>query len=392
MAMMCPPSWTLRGPQFVSGEAADNGTKLHKVIAAYYTRRAPSAQLAYGLQSESSYQLEEMANDLGVLADWKAYRDLLPGEDMWGKDVDPMIEIPWAFDPDAKEHRIPRSIGDRDYSDVSETEFYGTADLIVEENDRVHVIDWKTGQGYVTPPKDNWQIRVAAVWARNYFNKPVVGHIFMLAKGTWDAHHFSDDELGLYRASLSDLKSRLLALSKTKASPSDFQVGDHCTFCPKFEICPSQMRLVRTAMGEPEIIRATDVSDAAMKVMLLKVAIRKAEDQLRMYVDRNGPVKLSDGSTYEARDSSVEAIDPGLASIVVKNRGLNPLDFADDVKYTKARIKRVLGTKKGKELIDELRDSGAIKKVARRTYRVYKKGEDEGETIDGSAENVKEAS
>jgi hypothetical protein len=158
-------------------------------------------------------------------------------------------EVAYALD---LESEMVRELGQylgRAYPTTSPLEAKGTLDWTGQKADGLwKVKDVKTGL-YVGPPGDDWQLRFfSACIMYTYVVSRVEGEIcYVKDDGSveCDSHVFTAKEmlsvvpdLTMIRRSLIDAHAAFAANGRVEVSP-----GDHCRYCPSFDVCPAQHSL-----------------------------------------------------------------------------------------------------------------------------------------------------
>lgn len=119
--------------------------------------------------------------------------------------------------------------------------FAGTADLVIRSERELHVLDFKTGAGYVGHPRHNWQIRsllAMALGADPFVPGPrrLYGHVYYTQFGDLESQEYSAAEI----RGLLPMLERLPIRSQSAFfphSPRHAIAGDHCRYCGRRGDC-----------------------------------------------------------------------------------------------------------------------------------------------------------
>lgn len=220
-----------------------------------------------------------------------------------------------------------------------------------------HVIDYKTGKGWVPKAAVNWQLRVAALaLARSRGLETVHASIIKLGDdgfAEWDTATFDSWDLATFAEDLRTLRRRIDAereLVQAKASPDKLHLnmGEHCRYCPAFTSCPAQGALIRRMAGEPlqvaEDLRALLTPETAAKaysrVKLVRAALKAVETSLYAYAQEN-PITLEDGTVFGPTEKRVEELNANIVrEVMTQMHGSMVADKACSFDTSKAGIER----------------------------------------------------
>jgi hypothetical protein len=208
---------------------------------------------------------------------------------------------------------VGHNIG-RNYGALRPTEIPMTIDLLGRA-DVPMVIDHKTGWGWVTRARDNWQLRGAAVAVSKLLKVDAVrvGLLFLRdgAAPDWDSTEFDAFDL----ANFEDELTKLPALEKA----ARLVTGSHCRYCPSFQFCPAQTGLARRMASPEDLAEAiTDAPATALTPELaakawerLKAAeyvLKSVRESLRLYAEAT-PIPLGEGIALGRVEKEVDEID-----------------------------------------------------------------------------------
>lgn len=153
------------------------------------------------------------------------------------------IAVAWDYITD-RARALPKGEG-RDYSDVSPSEFVGTADYMGRDGDAVVVLDWKTGHKSLGPAKRSAQLRMLALGGARLVGVDTArtGYVYLREDGTFTTAWatFGAFDLAEIADELRGLADRLShALAADRGIPHE---GDWCGYCPAFNSCPAKTKL-----------------------------------------------------------------------------------------------------------------------------------------------------
>ena len=329
----CPSSAVLpRVPE--STEAAEDGTRLHEVLAARveYLRGMPVV-ISPPLSPEES--------------DWS---DIVLERHPWL--TSHMPEVAYAYDVVTGRGRLlGRNMG-RAYG-VGPTEIPGTADYVRvdEAAGVVEVVDLKTGRGDVTAPSENLQLALLAVSAAAWHGVTTV-RVGILAAPmgstpwvTW----YEFGPLDLLHAA-ARIRRIVEAVEAAKTTPR-YNVGGWCGHCPARRECPTQTAMLRRLATDPQAVGediatgivTPDVARVAyQRYRAVKAAMAQVEAQLHAWAKENNGIPLGNGRVWGPRESQRAAIDVEVAwPELVRRYGVDAAREMMTMKTSKTAIGRV---------------------------------------------------
>lgn len=249
----------------------------------------------------------------------------------------------------------------RVYPEVPAHTYVGTADYYrpARDEDRVVVVDLKTGQSDVPHPKRNLQLHMlaaaAALWEG--LGEATVG-ILQAPEGRnpwWRWHHLDALALAEVGDRLEALDARIARARKDVAKGevpwADLATGDHCQHCPARVHCPAQTALARRLGQDPQDVAnellSTLTPESAGNVLLRVRAVRdvlKAVDAaLYAYATEAGGIPLPDGRVWKKVDKTRACLDgPKTLDALTALHGLEVGKAAVVMESSKAAIERAL--------------------------------------------------
>jgi hypothetical protein len=127
--------------------------------------------------------------------------------------------------------------------DEFETILQGTADVVILNEEQLHVIDWKFGRVWVPP--GTWQIKAYGLMAMETFERETATvHIFQPRAGQGKAEMVIDRD---------ELKEQILdIIRRAQEQYPSFKAGDHCLYCPAKMQCIAAQALETSLTELPE--------------------------------------------------------------------------------------------------------------------------------------------
>jgi len=325
----CPSSAVLpRVPE--SSEAAEDGTRLHEVLA---------TRVAYLRAPVLTLSPEE--------TDWS---DVVLERHPWL--TSHVSEVAYAYDVATGRGRLlGRNLG-RAY-DVGPTEIAGTADYVrVDESaGLVEVVDLKTGRADVTHPSENLQLAVLALAASSWHSVTTV-RVGILAAPVGSTPWVTWHELGPLDLLHAAARIRRLveAVEAAKTTPK-YSVGGWCGYCPARRACPTQTAMLRRLATDPQAV-AEDIATgivtpevariAYQRYRAVKAAMAQVEAQLHAWAKENNGIPLGNGRVWGPRESHRAVIDAEKAwPELVRRYGVDAAREMMTMKTSKTAVGRV---------------------------------------------------
>jgi hypothetical protein len=318
-------------------EAADQGKALHAFLA----------------------RVVEVGRDAALAEVAAEYRDLCAAIDLDRLPtcaLEVSAEVALAYDPETGTAReLGRNIA-RAYSLVGNTEFLGTADIVAIAPHELYVADWKTGHGFITPARENWQLKFLALAAARVYRRTSVrvGIIRILDDGTplSDSADFDTVDLDSIAEDL-----RVLAQKVGRAQelafldqPPPLTTGAHCRYCKSLVYCPAQTSLVRRLAGEADVV-ARDIlaeltperaSQAWQRLKVVEEVVGRVREALYAYACEQ-PIQLPGGTVVGLVQTQRRALDGRVAFRVLRDRfGSDIAEAAVELEASQASIERAL--------------------------------------------------
>ncbi len=329
----CPSSAVLpRVPE--STEAAEDGTRLHEVLASRveHLRAGSECREIEGVTPEET--------------DWS---DVVLERHPWL--TSHVSEVAYAYDVATGRGRLlGRNLG-RAYA-VGPTEIAGTADYVRDGGPGVvEVVDLKTGRGDVTPPAENIQLALLALAAASWHGVTTV-RVGILAAPMGSTPWVTWHELGpldLLHAA-ARIRRVVEAVEAAKTTPR-YNVGGWCGHCPARRACPTQTAMLRRLALDPQAV-AEDIATgivtpdvariAYQRYRAVKAAMHQVEAQLHAWAKENGGIPLGNGKMWGPRESQRAVIDAEKAwPELVRRYGIDAAREMMTMKTSKTAVGRV---------------------------------------------------
>jgi hypothetical protein len=330
MAAICTPSFALPAVSRVASSTGElsRGRQVHAYLESVMRGKDP---------------VEALASIPDAHRDWCAGIDLaqLPhGE--------PEVAYAW----DVRTGLARRLEGThRDYSDASEWEICGTADLVVpgdHANGNVPtVVDWKSAVWDLDLDASRFQLSFYALCVASLMGATEVrcgiGEIDRDGGVYWHRFDLDVDALNDLSETIRGIHSRVRAVRrKYESLPAadrpywtpDVTMGAHCARCPSWRYCPAMRAAVAMQFGQ-EHVTALDAQDVARAwarakeaergVDVLRPAVEQALSDvgdidvgdgriLRRQINKNGATSIlfvSEGSKRGKKSSARKSADAG---------------------------------------------------------------------------------
>jgi hypothetical protein len=321
-----------------STEAAEDGTRLHEVLA---------ARVAY-LRGEQTRAGDGECP--GAAAEEDEWADVVLERHPWLEHH--VSEVAYAYDVATGAGRLlGRNLG-RAY-DVGPTEIAGTADYVRvdEAAGVVEVVDLKTGRADVTAPSENLQLALLALATASWHGVTTVrvGILHAPPGSTpWVTWHTLEAFDLLHAA--ARIRRVVEAVEAAKTAPR-YNVGGWCGHCPARRACPTQTAMLKRLAADPQAV-AEDIATgivtpdvariAYQRYRAVKAAMAQVEAQLHAWAKENGGIPLGDGRVWGPRESQRAVIDAEKAwPELVRRYGLDAAREMMAMKTSKTAIGRV---------------------------------------------------
>ena len=123
---------------------------------------------------------------------------------------------------------------------------YGTADLILQADDALYLVDYKFGKMRVDEPTENLQLRAyAAAALQKYKNYEVCKYIIIQPKQTYKWGHLDKAQIGTV---VDEVKNIINECNIYEASGKIRPHVDSCVFCKHFGTCSGPVDLIENVI------------------------------------------------------------------------------------------------------------------------------------------------
>ncbi|USL89269.1 nuclease [Bacillus phage vB_BceS_LY1] len=338
----CPPSARLTDaiPDNRNSEYAKQGEAAHEysehILRAYLSGHdGADVQAVQDFEATNPYFDEEMLEKVSEYVDYVI--------ETYEKEEEDMLTTYMAIETEL------------DYSNWAEDGF-GTGDILIVNDERLHVIDLKYGKGVHVSAEDNSQLKMYALGAMNHFKdeydfKDIVLHICQPRLGNFSTFEINAIDL-LKWAQLVVRPAAKLAF----AGEGEFKAGDHCRWCKVKGNCNARaeenLKALEYEFQEPALIPDEDIGTILHLAMQLKAWAGDVESYVKKQVLQG---KQIDGWKQVKGRSSRKFTD------VHKVQARLEDDLIDEEVFLKepemkslSVIEKALGKKAFKELLGDL--------------------------------------
>lgn len=268
-------------------------------------------------------------------------------------------EVAFAHDVETRSAQLLGARLGRVYPPVAETAYVGTADYYrpAEDEDRVIVVDLKTGFVRAPHPRRNKQLHFLGLAAARWHGVPeaTVG-ILQAPPGQrpwWRWHHLdafalAEAEVELQRMHQS-IHQAQLALDAGEMPRT--VLGDHCAHCPARLSCPAQQALVRQMAVEPDALQQeltgmlTPATAAAVlqRYRAVSDAMKVVASSLHAFAELHGGIEVQPGVVWKQTTKPKKVLDGDIAFDALEElHGLEVAKDAVEKKTSQAGIERAL--------------------------------------------------
>jgi RecB family exonuclease len=154
-------------------------------------------------------------------------------------------ELAMVLDWETGRGRFVKLAGHRQYGEMGPTEIPGTADLVGRDDDRVIILDVKTGFKWLGDPRDSLQLGAYAVAAASALGCSSARVGFLYVHEGEEPRLVVDDLTAEDLAAMAERIAGVMRSIDWAKTTGDFapHLGDHCTYCPAFRACPAKRAL-----------------------------------------------------------------------------------------------------------------------------------------------------
>jgi hypothetical protein len=323
-ALRCPASLQLPQVQREAGAPAVTGTQVHRFL---------ETVSELGREAALEAVTDERAARICAALDLST----LPLGDgtSWASEV----AFGWHMASGAG-REVGRNVG-RGYP-TKPGELYGTADLVALSADSttVHVLDVKTGRGWMPSAAESAQLRFLAMAACATYGccQAEVGHLHVREDGTVWLEKASLDalELDLFAVQLRTLQATVQAREGRLAE------GPWCRYCPAFASCPAKVALACASVDAPAQLTPETAAAAWLRMKEVRQVLDRVEEVLREYAT-NTPIPLGNGLQVVAAESSRDELDGAkVYAVMARLYGAEVAQASVDLEASKRSLDRAV--------------------------------------------------
>jgi hypothetical protein len=225
---------------------------------------------------------------------------------------------------------------------------FGTADVVILSKHTIRVIDLKFGKGIPVSATDNPQLRLYALGAYSKFKEEYPD----IKEVSYTIHQPRLDSISTDGTTVHKLIDWANYFVKPKAKKAwvgsgEFVPGDHCGFCKAKAQCRARSdfntELAKNEFREPALLTEEEISEVLSKAQNLKTWVNDVEEfALNRAVTEN---KLPTGYKLGTTISHRKITDTELASVILRERGINEQDLFEPKKLKSIANLEKLGPK-----------------------------------------------
>jgi hypothetical protein len=253
----------------------------------------------------------------------------------------------------------------------------GTADLFSQDSQTMTILDWKTNR----IKRDAMpQVKGYGACAVDQYGMPESGTVDVIVVwlrfGEYEVKRLAQDDIERFYHEIERAKLRV---------GKDYSPGEACTFCKRQLECRARCDYSRAAAASLCVVPSDSSLTPAMlgglyhKAKFLKAALAAYDKALKMAL-READITDENGDTLTLEVATRDKIDPLAAWPELVGAGFTEEELASCVSIGKTAALKIYGNKaakgqKGKakaQLIDRLREAGAIQQTSFETVKVKK--------------------
>lgn len=333
------------------------------------TRKDGSSEIEDG---KDLHAIEERAIESGSIP--SILEDTWPGF-AW------RAEVKFAYDLSTREGREIGQGSDRAYGELAPFEVPGTTDIIGRLGDRLVIVDRKS-YNEVTPAARNPQLKSLAIAAASAYDAAHVEvAILHLIHGLDRARLDLFVDLDAFHDELVAVHGRVMQARQAirQGLELDVNVGRQCRYCPAFDACPEQQKLIERVQSdslalevEQRVPIRSEIAGADLYELWKRVGMLHKRIGAALFARaKEGPIRLHSGKMFgTVTTTGNEKLDGDVVYDVVKDRhGQAIADTAVVRSATKTRLREALGfvgatsvAAAERAVLDEVRARGGAKR------------------------------
>lgn len=236
-------------------------------------------------------------------------------------------------------------------------EGFGTADVVVINDNTIRVIDLKFGVGIKVDAEENPQLRLYALgaWHKYKEGRPNLTHIeYTIVQPRLE--HISTEKMTLVE--LLDWAETTVKpkAKKAWAGQGEFIPGDHCTFCKAKAQCRARSDFMQAAVAEdfsaPALLSDDEIVLVLQRVGQIKAWLKDVEEfTLKRAIDGNPPTGYVLGKTNTKR--KIE--DQDRAKLLLVQKGFHPEEILEEPALKSvAQLEKLAGKERLAEILGDL--------------------------------------
>ncbi len=238
----------------------------------------------------------------------------------------------------------------------------GTADFVALSEDRLEVVDLKTGYNEV-PVKDNLQLIIYLLGARFYYIdsanradwiRPTPSTFRATIIQPNSVHGTVEHSHDYTLEELKEWEKTIKAAADTAGQPI-YRAGAHCDYCPHAAYCKelhgSVGKLVtRANMGATEVReRRKEIGELAAQLPMIKAMVRMVEKEMdKLMVEHQEDIP---GFKLVKKRNSRKFRNQSVARAVLESSGVDLTEF--EVEITPAKVEKLMGRHEALKVFDE---------------------------------------
>jgi len=373
LAFECPPSRVYPSVDTVN-EAGVTGLKVHEFLEICNTHGPEIAYTEVGTYCSDELDERVAAVDLA----------LFPIGDDWQAEVSFLYDV-----VEETSDRLGQCLG-RNYPKRTDSQITMTIDVLGVREDRVIVIDYKTGRTEPPRPQDSGQLLMGALAAATYYQKDIAEIRFMHmpdSHPTTTTAMVNEIDLSLFAVKLRTLRSKIAAADKIYQAGGKpaLRSGEHCTYCPAFDACPAQRSIALMLMDGDDTIThigtRKKMGQAYMMIKQFRALATKFEKQIIAEASRE-PIELPDGRMLgQVVGNNRETLDgPTVFAVMSEIYDEDTANASVELSTAKTKIGAALKlfgvenmSAAKKEVFAEVRKRGGSTNKKSTSIKVYKK-------------------
>lgn len=231
---------------------------------------------------------------------------------------------------------------------------FGTADMVIVTDHKIHVIDLKLGKGVMVDAEHNEQLMIYGLGILDFYEilydietvaltivQPRLEHL-----STWE---ISVEDLKKWAKEELEPKARMAL-----AGEGEFRAGDHCRFCKARFICRARaeeyLKLARMEFAEPAFLSDDEIAEVLLKADTLK----KWVEEIYAYAQNEAVVNHRQWSGFKLvlGKSNRKYTDENEAAEAAKKAGYTDIYKTSLIGITD--MEKLMGKKKFSEILGSL--------------------------------------